>query len=249
VGVSLPRTRVVKKHPSEGAHLRARTLRRQMTEAEQRLWRMLRSGQTEGYRFRRQVPIGAIIADFVCHAAKLIVEIDGGQHDPASEHETARLRFLEGEGYRVLRFWNNEVLENPEGVRAVIAKHLYWVTPTNLDQVTPTIPHKVTPTHTLPHRGGGREATQGGGLEVTPADLADPAAENRRLREELCHVLAGHAFPLDGGGLEATPEDLADPVVENRRLREELCEVPAVRALPLDGGGAGWGCRSRGARW
>ena len=77
MGVSLPRNKVVKKLLSEGADLRAQTLRRQMTEAEQRLWRMLRSGQTAGYRFRRQVPIGAFIADFVCHAAKLIVEIDG----------------------------------------------------------------------------------------------------------------------------------------------------------------------------
>jgi very-short-patch-repair endonuclease len=130
---------VVKKEPSEGAHRRARILRREMTEAEKRLWRMLRSRQTEGYRFRRHVPIGGFIADFVCHAARLIVEIDGGQHDLISEEETTRTRFLESEGYRVLRFWNNEVLENPEGVRSVIAENL----------------HRVTPTHTLPHQGGG----------------------------------------------------------------------------------------------
>jgi very-short-patch-repair endonuclease len=128
---------MVKKTPSAGAGERARTLRRDMTKAEQRLWQMLRSRQTEGYRFRRQVPIGGFIADFVCHAARLIVEIDGGQHDPSSEAEASRTRFLEAEGYRVLRFWNNEVLDNPEGVRAAIAQHL----------------HPLTPTHTLPHRG------------------------------------------------------------------------------------------------
>src|SRR5215472_11057721 len=149
---------MVKKEPSPGAHRRARTLRRAMTEAERRLWQMLRSRQTEGYRFRRQVPIGGFIADFVSHPTRLIVEIDGGQHDPSSEAETSRTRFLEAEGYRVLRFWNNEVLDNPEGVQTVIADNLRGVTPTPIEPVTPT--------HTLPHRGGGLEATT---MEV-PAD-------------------------------------------------------------------------------
>src|SRR5215469_8601588 len=109
---------MVKKAPSAGAGERARTLRRDMTEAEQRLWQMLRSRQTEGYRFRRQVPIGGLIADFVCHAARLIVEIDGGQHDRSSESQGIRTRFLQREGYRVVRFWNDEVLANPNGVLA-----------------------------------------------------------------------------------------------------------------------------------
>jgi very-short-patch-repair endonuclease len=112
-----------------------------MTEAEKRLWQILRLRQIEGCRFRRQVPIGRFIADFVCHAARLIVEIDGGQHDLSSEEEASRTRFLESEGYRVLRFWNNEVLDNPEGVHSVIAETL----------------HQVTPTQTLPLQGGGQE--------------------------------------------------------------------------------------------
>jgi very-short-patch-repair endonuclease len=93
----------MKKQPNEGAHDRAKALRREMTEAEKRLWQMLRSCETEGYRFRRQVPIGRFIADFVCYEARSIVEIDGGQHDPSSELEASRTRFLESEGYRVLR--------------------------------------------------------------------------------------------------------------------------------------------------
>src|SRR5262245_29541343 len=144
-----------------------------MTEAERRLWQILRLRQTQGNRFRRQVPIGPFIVDFVCHEARLIVEIDGGQHDPSSEAEASRTRFLEGEGYRVLRFWNNEVLENAEGVRSAICEHLHWV----------------TPTHTLPHRGEGPEATQGGGREATPVRLAHLEVENRRLREELREAL------------------------------------------------------------
>src|SRR6516164_5954505 len=121
---------MVEKEPSPGARDRAPTLRRAMTEAERRLWQMLRSRQTQGCRFRRQVPIGRFIADFVCHEARLIVEIDGGQHDPSSESEASRTRFLEAEGYRVLRFWNNEVLENAEGVRSAVAENLHPVTPT-----------------------------------------------------------------------------------------------------------------------
>ena len=75
------------------------------------------------------MPIGYFIADFACHEARLIIEIDGGQHDPASEPEAHRTRFLENEGYRVLRFWNNEVLENPDGVQRVIADDLRRVPP------------------------------------------------------------------------------------------------------------------------
>jgi very-short-patch-repair endonuclease len=114
----------MKKQPIKGAHERARALRSEMTEAENRLWQMLRSRQTERYRFRRQVPIGPFIADFVCHEARLIVEIDGGQHDPSSELQKRRTWFLESEGYRVLRFWNNEVLDNPGGVQTAIAEDL-----------------------------------------------------------------------------------------------------------------------------
>ena len=161
-----------------------------MTEAEQRLWQMLRSRQTEGSRFRRQVPIGGFIADFVCHAARLIVEIDGGQHDPSSEAEARRTRFLEDEGYRVLRFWNNEVLDNPEGVRAAIAEALHQgspspirpVAPTRIEPVTPTPIQSVTPTPTLPHRGGGPKATT--------TDPADPAQLIADLQRQLAECRA-----------------------------------------------------------
>jgi very-short-patch-repair endonuclease len=98
---------------------------------------MLRSRQIEGCRFRRHVPIGQFIAEFTCHEARLIVEIDGGQHDPSSEREATRTRLPEGEGYRVLRFWNNEVRDNrrARGLRSL------------------KICTGVTPTQTLPHQG------------------------------------------------------------------------------------------------
>jgi very-short-patch-repair endonuclease len=110
-----------------------------MTDTERSLWRILRFRQVDGHRFRRQVPLGRYIADFACHDARLIIEVDGGQHDRSSAQEAERIRFLEEEGYRVLRFWNNEVLSNLEGVHATIAEVL----------------RQHHPHPTLPHRGGG----------------------------------------------------------------------------------------------
>ena len=88
----------MKKHPVPGTHARARALRLEMTEAERRIWQMLRSRQMTGHKFRRQVPIGRYIADFVCHEARLIVEIDGGQHDLSSHREAERAEFLRSAG-------------------------------------------------------------------------------------------------------------------------------------------------------
>ncbi|MDR3424997.1 MAG: endonuclease domain-containing protein [Alphaproteobacteria bacterium] len=110
----------MKKHPPKGFHQIARYLRRNMTDAEKALWKTLRFRQMNEHKFRRQVPFGKYIADFVCHKARLIIEVDGGQHDLSSEPERLRTMFLQSQGYRILRFWNNEVMENVEGVYAVI---------------------------------------------------------------------------------------------------------------------------------
>jgi len=120
----------MKKHPVNGADACARTLRQNMTEAERRIWQILRLNRMKGCKFRRQVPIGPYIADFVCHEARLIVEIDGGQLDRLSPREAERSRFLQNEGYRILRFWNNEVLANLDGVHETIASELGRITPT-----------------------------------------------------------------------------------------------------------------------
>jgi very-short-patch-repair endonuclease len=107
-----------------------------MTDAERKLWRILRESFSD-HHFRRQVPIRHFIADFASHRAKLVIEVDGGQHDPNIDAE--RTSIIEAEGYRVLRFWNNEVLGNPDGVWSVIDRVLRE-------------PH---PHPTLPHQGGG----------------------------------------------------------------------------------------------
>ena len=96
-----------------GASLRARDLRRNSTDVEKKLWRALRE-QLPDVKWRRQMPVGPYFVDLACFAERLIIELDGGQHTP--ETDAARTRFLESQGYRVLRFWNNDVLENIEGV-------------------------------------------------------------------------------------------------------------------------------------
>jgi very-short-patch-repair endonuclease len=99
---------------------RARELRRDPTEAEKILWRALREAFSDA-KFRQQVPMGPYFADFCSHGAKLIVEADGGQHDEAAAYDAQRTRFLESEGYKVLRFWNNDILQNIDGVITTIA--------------------------------------------------------------------------------------------------------------------------------
>ena len=93
---------------------RARRLRREMTEAERKLWRFLRDRTLVGVKFRRQVPIGNFIADFCCLDSRLIVELDGGQHADQGDADASRSRFLAKEGFRVLRFWNDQVLNGAE---------------------------------------------------------------------------------------------------------------------------------------
>jgi very-short-patch-repair endonuclease len=96
----------------------ARRLRTNTTGAEDILWRNLRRSPVLGMHFRRQVPIGRYVADFACMTARLIVEIDGSQHaeGPVAESDKERTRWLESEGYRVLRFWNNDITQNIDGV-------------------------------------------------------------------------------------------------------------------------------------
>ena len=101
---------------------KARTLRNNPTDAERLLWQHLRLRQIGGYKFRRQQILGPYIADFVCLEKRLIVEVDGGQHSEQVGYDARRSRWLEAQGFRVLRFWDHEVLRDIEAVKEVIAR-------------------------------------------------------------------------------------------------------------------------------
>jgi len=118
-----------------------------MTDDERRLWALLRRKQLAGYRFRRQHPMGTYIADFFCPSAKLIVELDGGQHseDEQMHRDEIRTRWLALRGYRVLRIWNSDLKQRPNDI---------------LDMIMDAIQHPPSgPSGHLPPRGGKAEAS------------------------------------------------------------------------------------------
>lgn len=109
----------------------AKRMRRTPTEAEARLWSVLRAGRMGGVKFKRPQPIGDDIVDFVCFAEKLIIEADGSQHvdNPVDERRTA---WLEAQGFRVARFWNNDILADTDGVALAIHALLDGSSPSSL---------------------------------------------------------------------------------------------------------------------
>jgi very-short-patch-repair endonuclease len=123
----------------------ARRLRRGQTDAERVLWFRLRDRRLAGWKFKRQVPIDRFVVDFFCADAKLIVELDGGQHDPYRERDENRTKVLEAMGYLVLRFWNHNVMRNTNGV---------------LEEILSTVDqHRSEPPHPNPLPKGEREHT------------------------------------------------------------------------------------------
>ena len=103
--------------------LHARALRRNMTPQERKLWFLLRDRRFAGYKFRRQLPLGRFVVDFACWQAKLVIELDGGQHSENVDYDELRTLWLARHGWRVVRFWNND-LDNVEGVLMAITAAL-----------------------------------------------------------------------------------------------------------------------------
>ena len=99
---------------------RARSLRKSFTDAELRLWQLLRSRNLKKFKFRRQHPIGSYTVDFVCLERRLVIEVDGGQHQQQTRYDSKRTAGLESAGYRVLRFWDNDVLMRTDDVMQAI---------------------------------------------------------------------------------------------------------------------------------
>ena len=105
----------------------AKVLRKNMTAQEKILWNLLRNNKFYGLKFRRQVPIGNYVVDFVCEIHNLIIELDGGQHNKSDniDYDKKRTKFLESKGYTVLRFWNNEIDNNIDGVCEIIHRTIF----------------------------------------------------------------------------------------------------------------------------
>jgi len=129
-------------------HLRARELRWKMTDAERRLWALLRRKKLSGFRFRRQATIGPFIADFFCAKARVIVEVDGSDHgnDERVIRDEMRTRYLKSHGCNVIRFWNRDVFQRPDEVVDTIYRFI--------------VAHP--PSARAPLRGGGHLPPQGG---------------------------------------------------------------------------------------
>lgn len=141
---------------------RARQLRNQMTDAELRLWLRLRFEQIDGFRFRRQIPIGPYVVDFICFRARLVVEVDGGQHASAVlDNDTRRTDWLSGRGFRVLRFWNNQVLEETDAVVEAIR--------TVIRHLLPAVPAATETAGAVRHRS---EPANGQAAPARPSDVS-----------------------------------------------------------------------------
>jgi very-short-patch-repair endonuclease len=134
---------------SDRQRSRAKSLRQTMTRAEMLLWRYIKAGHVDGLQFRRQAPMGAYIVDFVCHAAKIVIEVDGATHDFDSRlrQDRVRGRWLASRGYRVVRFTNDEVLSQLEGVVTVIRETAH----ARMRGAPPSL--------SLPRKGGGNPQT------------------------------------------------------------------------------------------
>lgn len=136
----------MKRPPGEAMLCRARDMRRDATDAEKLLWRYLRSRQIKGAKFRRQLWLGGYIVDFACIEARLVVEADGEQH--GGEKDARRTKMLTALGYRVLRFWNNDILQNIDGVLEAIAEGVAVPSPSH--SASPSPSHSAPPSGPLP---------------------------------------------------------------------------------------------------
>jgi very-short-patch-repair endonuclease len=208
---------------------RARELRRNATDVEKLLWQHLRQPPFKEHHFRRQATIGPYFCDFASHKLKLVIELDGGQHadNPADARRTAE---LESKGYRVLRFWNNEVIENLEGVLSVLL--------TATEQASPPTPDASPPpgSASLRRAGEGREAPRCRCVVRTPLPPARGArgGEGLGVGGDACSAAVrstesrrAHLFPCAPNTLDESPWRVA--TAAHAPYKRALSPDPAFR--------------------
>ncbi len=181
----------------------ARRMRREMTDAEARLWSCLRGHRFCAVSFRRQVPVGPFVVDFLCASAKLVIEVDGGQHGEAAglRHDARRDAWLAEAGYTVLRFWNHDVLAETPSVLERIFSELVAAGAISGDAAAPL---PVPPPRGGRERAGHRSSYRERGLAATPSP------------DDLSTVAVTVPSPLEGegqgGGAKASPRSIAPKI-------------------------------------
>ncbi|HVI91601.1 MAG TPA: endonuclease domain-containing protein [Dongiaceae bacterium] len=185
----------------------ARRLRRRQTDAERRFWLLLRDRRLQGWKFHRQVPLGPYIADFYCAAAKLIVELDGGQHAIRTQEDERRTAVLESLGFVVIRYWNHDVLANSEGVLSDLRQHLGLHAPLTLSLSRKGRGNAVSGSHSS--RNLTEQSSQ---VSLLPTDnLASTATPSSRIAKD-----AGNSVPSPLAG-EGQGEGVLDTAKNDDR--------------------------------
>jgi len=200
----------------------ARRLRASMTDAEVRLWKRLRGHRFADVQFRRQVPIGPYIVDFCCHAARLAIEVDGGQHgeEARRRRDAQRDAFLAGEGYRVLRFWNSEVLGETGAVLDAVWAALTESGVCSADTATP-LP--------LPPPQGGRERRSRAPVIIPGAAPPARTEGDGTTSPPVPSPLVGEG---QGGGCAAPPQ-VSETMVSRANRNTPVSETDAINQGPI----------------
>ena len=176
------------RHYSDLLRERARSLRKTQTDVEAMMWRLLRSRELAGCKFRRQHPVVGYIADFICLDRKVIVELDGGQHDGNVQYDQARTHRLNEAGFRVLRFWNHQVIESRE---AVLEAVLAFVNAPHPDPL-PASGARECAAHPDPAGGAREMAPHPDPLPAGGARETNPHCANRAREGDACGLRGGY---------------------------------------------------------
>ena len=239
-GVSPPASRwgVIKRQYSQQTLQNAKTLRQNQTNAEGLLWHYLRNKQLDGHKFRRQQPIGPYIVDFACMPRKLIVELDGGQHAKQQAYDNKRDTFLKDKGFRILRFWNNEVFENCFGVLESIYNALHHHPPRQGGSKEASLSQRSFPPPPQPSPDGSLSATPPQGGSEWTSERARAYLDS--MDDDIMALFPDSFEDSELGkipkGWEVKPIEYIAEVSTGKRPRAKYSETSPIAKVPLWGG-------------